>query len=550
MKLKLPILLLIFFSVFLSYAQHDELGNISINYGEEITEEKGKIIYIIGQTNDKIYALGLKGKNKYFLKVFGAEKMNLLSNNQIKLPDVKKKKLTFEEIVLLEDKLYILGSYLDKKNKAFKLEAIPVSEDGILSENTVNLFSSSIAKNSQKGNFYFKISPNRNQILALHAGLYSKEDAIKYNLKLIDANLNIVAKHAEKVSFTDKKRYEFDISDFSVNTNGDIFLVTNESYLDKKKNTTFENFEIHSFKKANNYEKDIIQIDLSGNEIINCSAIATHNNKLQLLGFYSSLRKSGKPNKELKGVYNGTIDLNTNTAAEFKFNEFDYDTKVKLLGERKASKGKDLKPRYKVHTLIEKEDGGIIMLSEHSYVIYGKSSKIGPISVTQVVYVNNEIIVTSLDSNGAVEWTNVVAKEQKAATTILGLSLSASGGNASFSVSAEANIPLVALGKGPEYLSAIPIYKDKKLTVLFNDNPKNKGITNMDDIKLTGNFNKSNITAFEFDNEGNLTRLDKNSATEGQLVIRPQIYFDIDRDEYIIYSSKKSVDKLGRMFID
>jgi len=275
--------------------------------------------------------------------------------------------------------------------------------------------------------------------------------------------------------------------------------------------------------------------------------IATHNNKLQLLGFYSELRKSGKSNKKLEGVYNGTIDLSSNTAQPFNFNKFDYETKSKILGERRAKKDKDLKPLYKVHTLIEKEDGGIIMLSEYDQVIVGKTSNIGPISVSQVVYVRKEIIVTSLANDGSIEWTNVVPKNQKGVATILGLSLAASGGNGSLTVSAGASIPLKALGKGPEYVGAIPIYKNGTLSILFNDTPKNKGITSLDDVKAIAGFNKSVMTIFEFDKTGKMKRID---ADKNQLIIRPQVYFDKFNDEYIIYSSKKSVDKLGRMFVD
>ena len=549
MKVKLASILMLFLCVSFMNAQ-DQIGNIFIDYGDEITEEKGKIVYIIGEANNKIYALGLKGKKNYFLKVFGADKMNMLSNNPIILPKVKNKKLTFEDVILLDDKLYILGSVFDRKNKQFNLEAIPVSETGKLGSNIVNLFRSSVAKGSARGSFYFKSSPDRKKLLVMHAGLYKKEDAIKYNLKLIDADLNIIAKHSEKVNFVDKNRYEFDISDFSVNNNDDIFLVTNESYFNRKEKTTFENIEVHIFKKSNGYIKEEISVDMSGNEIINCKMMATSNNKLQLVGFYSKLRKSGKSKRKLEGVYNGTIDLTSNKALPFKFNKFDYETKVQLIGERRAAKDKDVKPLYRIHTLIEKEDGGIIMLSEYSLVIVGKSSGFGPISVTPVTYVKNEIIITSLANDGTIEWTNVVAKEQKATAINVGLAIVASSGNASFTVSAGISIPLFALGKGPEYLSAIPIYKEGKLTILFNDNIKNKGVTSMDKIKSLGNYNKSVITAFEFDSKGELTRIDKESAVKDRLIIRPQIYFDLFDDEYIIYSSKKSVDKLGRLFVN
>lgn len=430
------------------------------------------------------------------------------------------------------------------------MEAIRVSADGVLSQTPINIFSSPISKNSAKGNYYFKLSPDSTKLLAMHAGLYSKEDAIKYNLKLIDENLTILASHSEKVSFVDKKRYEFDIADFSVNTNDDIFLVTNESHLDKKKNTTFTDIELHLFKKNNNYKKEVVKIDLSGNEIINCSIIATHNNKLQLLGFYSELRKSGKANKNLEGVYNGTIDLNTNTALPFKFNQFDYDTKLKVLGERKANKDKDLKPLYRIHTLIEKEDGGIIMLSEYSKVIYGKQTNLGPISISQVQYINNEIIITSLNNDGTIAWTNVLPKRQIAAATIIGLSIGGGASSGSLTVSAGAFIPLKALGKGPEYIGALPIYKDGILSLVFNDSQKNKGITNIDEISRTGAFNKSVLTIFEYDKDGKATRIDSDDASKNKLILRPQVYNRKHEDEFIIYSSKKSVDKLGRLFAD
>ena len=117
-----------------------------------------------------------------------------------------------------------------------------------------------------------------------------------------------------------------------------------------------EKFEIHTFKRNNGYKKEIVNIDIKGKEIINCKMISTNKNTLKIVGFYSSVRENGKANKELKGVYNATVDLNTNATNAVKFNEFDYATKVKLLGERRAKKGKDVKPYYNITTIIEKND--------------------------------------------------------------------------------------------------------------------------------------------------------------------------------------------------
>ena len=114
------------------------------------------------------------------------------------------------------------------------------------------------------------------------------------------------------------------------------------------------------------------------------------------------------------------MDTKTNEVDNLKFNEFDMETKIKLLGERRAKRGKDVKPLYFTHSLIEKEDGGLILLSEYQLVVEGRSSGIGPLALTPITFINNEIIVTSLNADGSVQWNNVLAKDQ---TVLLGIQI-------------------------------------------------------------------------------------------------------------------------------
>lgn len=524
-----------------------KIENLTLNYGEEITDEKAKIVKIIGEANDKVYALGLKGK-EYYLKIFSAGEMKLLSNKPIVLPEIKDKDVEFEEMVLLENRLYVIGSVYHRKDKIFTLVGIEFSEAGKLSTQMITLFEAQVAKSSARGDFYFKISNDKTKMLAMHASLFEKEDAMKYDLKLFDSDLKKVFENSEKVSYDDnKKDYEFTISDFDVNHKDDTFLVINESYRDKKLKEKVEKFELYAFKKENGYKKEVVQINFKDKEIINCSMISTGNNKVQLVGFYSSVRENGKANKELKGIYNAVINLDTNVNENLKFNEFDYATKVKLLGERKARKGKDLKPNYKIHTIIEKNDGGLIVLSEERFVYVGQTQGFGPLGFTPVTYYTNEIIVTSLGTDGTLEWSNVVAKDQNATATVTSLGFFGGGSSGAFNVAVGFSFQLGVLGKGPEYLSAIPIYKDGQLNILFNDNKKNKGVTDIEEIKTLGNFNNAVPTLFIFDDKGSITRKDPEEVIKNELVIRPGVYFRKNPYEYIIYASRKSQDRLGRM---
>lgn len=525
-----------------------QVGDFTINHGAEIEDNSLKIVRIAGEVNGKIYALANK-KDNYFIKVFKSSDMSIISTNEIDLSSFKDRSIDFEEIALIGSKVHVFGSVYDKKDKMAHLFGVEVLEDGKLANEQVKIFSTKVTKKRERGAFYFKDSPTGDRFLIMHAALFDKDEVIQYEIKLLDENLDMAMSHIEKVPFEDRRDLEFTIADFDVSVNDDVFLVVNESFRDKKTKTNNEKFEVHAFKKSNGYTKEVIDIKFTDKEIINCEMLANKEGKLQLVGFYSSVRKNGKANKELKGIYAAAVDVASNNLDRLNFNEFDYDTKVKLIGERRAKKGKDVKPLYVTHSLIEKNDGGLILLSEYQLIVQGRASGIGPLAFTPITFINNEIIVTSLNPDGTVAWSNVIPKKQKAAYTTMSLGIFGFSNQGNFSVSAGIMVPLTVMGKGPEYLSAMPVYHNDKLTVIFNDNPKNYGVTDIEEIKWLGNYNKALPAAITFNNDGSFTRLDQENAEKYQLVLRPRVYYRNSPSEYIIYSSRKSEDKLGRMTV-
>ena len=528
----------------------NKIDKINMTYGEEITDDSGKIVRIIGEANNKIYTLVMK-KSNYFLKIFDSKTMKQASLNPIELPELNDKDLEFEEIVLMRDKLYVIGSVFHRKEKKFTLVAMPISESGVLSNTMIPMFESIVARSSDRGGFYFKKSPDDQMLLVMHTALFEKEDAMKYEIKLFDETMKATFSTEDKVSYDDnKKDYQFTISDFDVNNKDDVFLVVNEGYRDKKLKEKKEKVELHIFKQANAYKKEVVKIDIVDKEIINCSMLATSKNDVKLTGFYSSVRDNGKANKELKGVYNITVNLAKNITENVKFNEFDMPTKVKLLGQRRANKGRDVQPLYNIHSIIEKNDGGLIVISEYRLIYVGQKQGIGPFGLQPITYTMNEMIVNCFKPDGSLEWSNVVAKEQAATVTVATFNIFAGGSNGSFSVGISLAIPLGVMGKGPEYLSAIPIYKNGQLNILFNDNVKNKGITDIEEIRSLGNYNNAVPTLFIFDEKGNITRKDPEEVIKNELVLRPGIYHRKSDNEFLIYASRKSKDKIGRMILE
>ncbi len=532
------------------FAQY-KIDQLEMTYGPDLPDDGQKIVKIIGESNQKIYALALKGKSDFYIKTFTSKEMKPISSNKIELPTLKDKEVDFEEVYMLDQRVYVIGSVYDSKAKKYMLIGNEVSEKGILSPKSQILFEAEVEKKSRKGNFYYKVSPNGNALLVMHTSLFLKEDAVKYEIKLFDENLSQLFTTTDKVVFDDKKKdYEFWVSDFEVNYKEDVFVVISEGYRDSKAKEKVEKFEIHSFLASNKYQKQVTNIDVKGKEIINCSMISTNKNTIKLVGFYASVRDNGRSNKELKGVYNATYHLETGKIENVHFNEFDLATKTKLIGERRAKKGKDVPPLYQITHIIEKNDGGLIVLSEYQMVYLSSSQGIGPIALSNVSYIKNEIIVNSFKPDGTLEWSQVVPKEQRVIVTTVSLVLATSFQNGSFGVGVAMAIPLSHLGSGPEYIGAIPMYENGVLQILINDNPKNKGITDIEKISNLGNHNNAMPVLFQFDSKGNMTRKDPDEVIKKELVIRPGIYCRMASDEYLIYASRKKVDKLGRMFLN
>jgi hypothetical protein len=533
----------------------NKIEKVNITYGKELPDDKQKLVDIIGEANGKIYGIAIKGKDTYMLKIFDSETMGQLSSNEIKIPELNDKEVEFEDIYLLNGKLYVIGSVYNKKEKVYNLVANPLSEQGKLGKDGIVLFKTSVEKKSEKGAFYFRKTQDKNGILVMHAAKLKKEDAVKYEVKLFDDNLTAVFTTEEKVVFEDDKKKDvtFTISDFQVGLNDDVYIVVSEGYRDKKQKKRIETFEIHAYKSNNKYTKEVITINSDGHYPLNCQIVPS-GNELHLMGFYLSVRESGRVNFDLEGVYAATIDLTTNATTSLKFNELDYQTKVKLIGERRAKKGKDVKPLYNIIQVIGREDGGMIMLSEYQMVVVEGTSgiSIGGIGVgfTPVTYIKNEIIVTSLAPDGTHEWSNVVPKEQSASITTMSLGLGFGGGSDNFSVGGAIAIPILQMGSGPEYLGALPIYKNGELSIMINDNVKNKGIIDIEEIKSMGNYNKAVPSLFIFDKKGNLVRKDPEQAVKDELVLRPGVSFEKSDNEFIIYSARKKNDKLGRMVLE
>ena len=528
------------------------VGNIQLDFGEDISDVEGSIVNIAGVKENAIYTLSKKGK-KFYIQTFDIDSKKNTGSKLLDLDEINKSKAIVEDVIVIEDKAYVMASYFNKDNKTYNFAALEILE-GLALGAPITILSAEVDSRKKKGEFLFEMSYDEINYMITHLYIDDRNELLKYQFTLLDADMRSVKSDTHTVNFNDRKDLFFDFADFGVNENGDAFIVYTESYRDKKAKTTKNNITLQTYYRNNNYDLTETKIPLDGKRVVNCDLIYTEN-KVQLIGFYSNLKKSGRSEYNIEGIFDIAVNTDNNSINKKVFNDFTIDTKSKLIGERRAKKGKNLKPFYRNTNLIERENGGVIVLSEYFFRTVGRSTgmSIGGLGIaaTPIIYDTNEIIVTSLNADGTLAWSNVIPKEQKASVSVLSVGIALSGGNGSVSVSASIMFPVATMGDGPEYLSSMPFYKDNKLTVIVNDDPKNIGITTMDDVKKVRNINKMIPVAFEFDDTtGQMTRVDPEDFEKKQIVVRPGVVYPLNENESIIYGSSKAETRLGILKIE
>lgn len=524
-----------------------KVGNIDLNFGESIDSKNGEVVQIAGEIDNTIYALAKRKKN-LFLHTYDASSKKFKKSTELKFEKINGNRVLIEDLAIIGNKAFVFISYYDRKAKKYNFLAKELNGTKIVK--TENILSISVESRGKKGSFVFTSSYDELNYLVAHVGLNSRKEELSYQVTLLDESLNSVLKDTYNVTFEEENRQLFDFSDVQVNEHGDVLIATTESYRDKKQKTRVNNITIHSYIAKNNYEKKVTQVKLLGKRALNCNLIETKDNTLHAIGFYSDLKRNGKSRWTVEGIYDVTFNYATGEVIKETFNDFTVDVKAKLIGERRAKKGKNLKPFYRNISFVERENGGVIVLSEYAFIVQGRASGIGPLSITPYTYIANEIIVTALKKDGTLDWSNVIPKEQQVTVSELGFSLGVFGSSGGVSVSASVYFPLTVLGSGPEYLSAVPIYHNGELTVLVNDDPKNIGITDIDDVKKVRNVNKMIPVAFTFNEQtGDFKRADPVDFEKKQIVLRPSSQYPLSSNHYLIYGGNKKGNAMGELIL-
>ena len=492
----------------------------SIKWGKtNIAKSKSYYPDIIGENEKNIYTFSY-AKNKFVVESHRKGSFLLNYSTSISPEKINKNKTYIEDVIFFNNRFIVLVSYYDKKIKQSIIYAYYINgKTGKADKHKEKIFSIPVEKKKRDGAFSVMVSPDKSKMMVRHNAYYKKQKAFKEKIKILDDGLSEL-NTAEEISL--KKGARFTLSNGVLDNDGSIY------FLKKEINDKIESYSIVSYEAKRDFEKweEALSIDDLGLDIgayINdIHFTINQSNELIVSGYYAL-------KKELKGCFYLRIDNKSKEIEIKKVSEFGKDFKDQFKTKKQEKKGKDAEIMNMFHNveILTKKDGGIVLIGELYYYYYGSSDQ-------GTVYKEyfGDIIVLDISSEGELNWGNRIPKKQVFGYYTYGPLVFASTGFSLF---------IIPNWRTTEYFSYLAGIDDEKVTIIFNDNPKNN-LSKDDQAKLKSlkKVKKSTVTKFTI----NLKTGEKKEelftkAKDYDIYIKPQVSYQEGQDKPVIVFGMK-----------
>jgi len=357
---------------------------------------------------------------------------------------------TFENVAIINNKLYFFYSLWDKENQLEQLFSREIDfEIGDFVGEAKFLFkvngkvtdaipSSGVNFTYTYDKFNFNFSYDSTKIMVQYRKKPEiKKDALNYDVigfYVFDNNLEQLWNKEVKMPYTEKK---MDNIDYAIDAEGNPYILSivyDDNSSKMKKNKEGEaNYHVELLR-VNSTSDDIdkASVDVGNNFINKIYLYESPKNYMVCAGLYNN--GSAKI-----GFFNSYVDNDANTDGIFIFKArkegeiFDlafYEIPVEVLNQyeklstqkkndKKDKKGKADFANLELHNMIIGADGSIVLVGEQLYSVttttVTSSPQGGTSTHSKTTYYANDMLVTKIDSSGKMAWMRKLPKKQLSA---------------------------------------------------------------------------------------------------------------------------------------
>jgi hypothetical protein len=220
---------------------------------------------------------------------------------------------------------------------------------------------------------------------------------------LFDAESDEVISGEISIPYPDDK---FTIRKIVVSNTGMIYVLGKYYLVNRVKTPNDYGFKIYRYLPGESEGVDVdVELEDPGLFITDLTMKVDPGENIFLAGFYS-----GRSTREIIGTcfLRLTPDLEADVNSTQRFSD---EFLNNFLKERQIDRGRELKNFY-LDNIILRSDGGVLLIAEKFYTTYNSQIDIYGTAIDQRIYHYDDVIVSSVDPFGELEWSNVARKRQ------------------------------------------------------------------------------------------------------------------------------------------
>jgi len=397
---------------------------------------------------------------KIFLNKFDLNN-NIIYTKELKMPLFEKKDVDFVKLCYFNGKLVLLSTKFNKSSGKSYAYLSTVGLDGEVNKDIKKADSVNAEYKWNPGEFNCSVTDDGSKFVLFHnepyraesislAGMYDRRGNERFTIRIFDKNLNSIWKKNIMLPIDDvtipHNAKDFDIKKY-FGSRGDLMYILGgkeESNAGEDYNKKVYIYYLFKYDLSKNEELEYV-LDVGNKYVSNVAMQLDNENRLVCVGFYSNTSAF-----IIAGIFCERLDGTTMETVSKAFRIFNdatiemmkpLRTKNLTLQAGKSQSGISLM-EYKIHEIVEREDGSYIMTSEQYEADITNQAANSQYKTYDYTYSN--IFVARIKPTGEVDWTTIIPKYQ--------VSANEGGLNSSFAA---------CVGKEKVYL----IYNDAKENV-------------------------------------------------------------------------------------
>ncbi len=533
--MSLRYLIVFCFSILFIYSNGQTNAPASMEWGRQYAEPNNTFATkIIGLQPDGFYMLRQKILNnpesrpRAWVEFYDRD-MNMKKSVEQELK-YKGKKRDFEDVLFINNQLYLLTSFNNsakKKNYLFKQK---ISSKSLIPSKSLEMICETEAKNKEaEGSFASHISKDSTKLLIYNDLPYNKNESERFGFRVFDDDFSLIWEKDVALPYPDSK---FTVEEYQVDDLGNVHLL-GVLYEDNVKwrrrgNPTYQYIILSYLNNGEDVEE--FRIDLDNKFITDLTFRVNKKGELICSGFYSE-----KGTYSIKGVYYFRLNPSNRTINNKHFEPFPFDFLTQHLSDKRKQKAKNAEERndmrrsaelfdYSLDELVLRSDGGAVLVAEQFFIQeqnyyndpYGYGFypyRYSPFSYnrynnrgqTDYLYNYNDIIIVNIRPTGEIEWSARIPKKQE------------------------------TRNDGGYYSSyAMSIVRDK-IYFLFNDNVRNFDSSGKNNRLYNYNGSDSVIALSQVSKDGNVTTFPLGSNRDAGIITRPKMCKQIGKKEMAVF---------------